>query len=64
MQTLTADQNIRYKAAKNCCICHNNKRPFDSSDDDLRNVRDHYHVTGYFLGAAHKLCNKRRRVVF
>ena len=27
-------------------------------------MRDHDHVTGYFIGAAHNLCNKRRRVVF
>ena len=27
-------------------------------------MHDHDHVTGYFFGAAHNLCNKRRRVVF
>ena len=64
MRTLTADQDMKYRAATDCCICHNKKRPFDSGDDDWRKVRDHDHVTGYFLGAAHNLCNKRRRVVF
>ena len=64
MRTLTSDQDMKYRAATECCICHNKKRPFDSGDDDWRKVRDHDHVTGYFLGAAHNLCNKRRRVVF
>ena len=64
MRTLTADQDLKYRGATECCICHNKKRPFNNGDDDWRKVRDHDHVTGYFLGAAHNLCNKRRRVVF
>ena len=61
---LSADQDLRYNGATECCICHNKNRPFNNGDDDWRKVRDHDHVTGYFLGAAHNLCNKRRRVVF
>lgn len=64
MRTLSEQQDIQYNEAKVCCICHNKKQPFDSSTDDWRKVRDHDHVTGYYIGAAHNLCNKRRRVVF
>ena len=63
MRTLSADQDMRYTNATECCICHSKNRPFDNSDD-WRKVRDHDHITGYFIGAAHNLCNKRRRVVF
>ena len=55
---------MKYDAATVCCICKNKKRSFDPEQDDWRKVHDHDHVTGYFFGAAHNLCNKRRRVVF
>ena len=55
---------MKYDAAIVCCICHNKNRPFDPDQDDWRTVHDNDHVTGYFIGAAHNLCNKRRRVVF
>ena len=64
MKPLTREQQMRYDAATTCCICNNENRPFDPEQDDCRKVRDHDPVTGYFFGAAHNLCNKRRRVVF
>ena len=64
MKPLTREQQMRYDAATTCCICKNENLPFDPEQDDWRKVRDHDHVTGYFFGAAHNLCNKRRRVVF
>ena len=63
MRTLSAEQDNRFTNATECCICHSKNRPFDNTDD-WRKVRDHDHITGYFIGAAHNLCNKRRRVVF
>ena len=64
MRPLTEKQEMKYNAASECCICHSKKRLFVQHEDDWRQVRDHDHVTGYFIGAAHNLCNKRRRVVF
>ena len=64
MRPLSTEQETKYNNAKECCICHNKKRPFKSDDDDWRKVRDHDHVTGYYIGPAHNLCNKRRRIVF
>ena len=64
MRTLSEQQDIQHNDATECCICHNKKRPFDPLSDDWRKVRNHDHVTGYYIGAAHNLCNKRRRVVF
>ena len=64
MKALTREGQMRYDASTICCICKNENRPFDPEQDDWRKVHDHDHVTGYFFGAAHNLCNKRRRVVF
>ena len=64
MRTLSEEQEIKHNYAKECCICHNKKRPFDASSDDWRKVRNQDHETGYYIGAAHNLCNKRRRVMF
>ena len=64
MRDLTRNHRMRYDASTICCICKNENRPFDPYHDDWRKVHDHDHVTGYFFGGAHNLCNKRRRVVF
>ena len=50
--------------ATECCICHRANRPFVDGDPDFRKVADHDHVTGYYRGAAHDLCNRKRRVVY
>ena len=64
MKDLTRNQQMKYDATTVCCICKNKIRLVDPEQDDWRKVHDHDHVTGYFFGAAHNLCNKRRRVVF
>ena len=64
MNDLSRNQQMKYDAATVCCISRNKNRPFDPEQDDWRKVHDHDHVIGYFIGAAHNLCNKRRRVVF
>ena len=64
MRRLNADQNMRHNKAKECCICHNKNLSFIQEYYDWRKVHDHDHVSEYYIGAAHNLCNKRRRVVF
>ena len=63
MKPLSKEKQKNYNADTVCCICHNKNQPFDPYEDDWRKVHDHDHVTGYFINAAHNLCNKRRRVV-
>ena len=41
-----------FQSRNNCCICEK------LVDDDNEKVRDHCHVTGKFIGAAHWICNK------
>ena len=48
-----------------CFICNNDKgvkgkkeKPFTESDPK---VRDHDHLTGIYLGTAHKTCNLNKR---
>ena len=50
--------------ATECCICHSATRPFVDGDPNFRKVADHDHVTGYYRGAAHDICNRQRRVVY
>ena len=64
MAPLTGDKLTRHEQSTECCICHKNNRPFIDGDTEWRKVADHDHVTGYYLGAAHDLCNRLRRVCF
>ncbi len=49
---MTPNDETVYQAATNCHICE------EELDDDK--VRDHCHITGDFLGAAHNTCNLQR----
>ena len=54
---LTRAEERDFEEAEACYLCGK-----DFSDDKLRHpVRDHDHLTGEYLGAAHNLCNLRRR---
>jgi len=64
MRTLSKKQVEAHRQATTCCICHNPQRPFIGGDGNWQKVHDHDHVTGYYIGAAHDLCNRRRRVVY
>ena len=64
MPPLNWTKQAAHDAATVCHICHLVERPFIDGDPNLRKVRDHDHITGYYLGAAHDVCNRRRRVVF
>ncbi|XP_059078523.1 uncharacterized protein LOC131876988 isoform X1 [Tigriopus californicus] len=52
---LSVDDLIRFEQTQACHIC---ERDFIRSDDIV--VRDHCHLTGKFLGAAHNVCNLNR----
>ena len=64
MPPLRGEKLNRHRVANECCICHNPRRPFIDGHPDWRKVADHDHITGYYLGAAHDLCNRNRRVCF
>jgi hypothetical protein len=53
---ITKEQQHAFDNAKHCYICGG------KFDDDLYNpqVRDHDHITGKYLGAAHSRCNLKR----
>ena len=52
---LTNVEESRFQASTICHIC---EKPFSLSEEK---VRDHAHLTGKFLGAAHKVCNLNRQ---
>ena len=59
------EDNEQFNNATVCYICNNERdvkgkieKPFNSSDPK---VRDHDHLTGNFLGAAHNSCNLNKR---
>ena len=69
MKKLTKEQNEEYDAAEKCHIC---MKPFEKneSEDEKkdeynkdRKVRDHYHYTGDYRGAAHSGCNLRYKIL-
>ena len=64
MRNLTEAQRNRNLEATVCCICRRVDRPFDGEHADWRKVHDHDHVTGYYIGAAHDLCNRQRKVIY
>ena len=64
MKPLSRAQEVAFANAIECRICHNSKGQFDDADNELRKVRDHDHITGRFLGAAHNRCNLQRAVVY
>ena len=56
MDKLTKEPTVEFVTAKECHICF---KKFSSKD---RKVRDHYHYTGKYRGAAHSSCNLRYRI--
>ena len=64
MRRLTPEKLQEHRNATVCHICRNAALPFDPNDPNLRKVADHDHVSGYYFGAAHDVCNRNRRVVY
>ena len=56
---LTKEEKINYNDLQICYIC---KKEFDKSDKKHHKVRNHYHYTGKYKGAAHNICNLRYKV--
>ena len=61
MISLTTEDKVHYNKQKACYIC---KNEFDNNDNDKKQqkVRDHYHYTGKYRGAAHNICNLRYKI--
>lgn len=60
-----SDENrARHNASTVCCICRNSARLLVLDDPQWRKVADHDHVTGFYIGTAHDLCNRLRRVTY
>ena len=62
---MTYEENNSYKEQEVCHICEE-KLCMDKDDRDYINrkkVKDHYHYTGKFRGAAHSKCNFNYKVL-
>ena len=59
MIPLTKKEEKNYNNQKVCYIC---KKEFDKSDKKHYKVRDHYHYTGKYSGAAHNIFNLRYKI--
>ena len=64
MRPLSRQQQTDHDNAVVCCICRRQNRPFDPTIPNDRKVADHDHVSGFYIGAAHDECNRKRRVVY
>ena len=62
MIPLTDEKNKSYKKQRACYIC---KKEFSTDYDNKKyhKVRDQYHYTGKFRGAAHNICNLRYKTL-
>ena len=61
MKRLSARQQKEYDHATRCYIC---RHDFVEGETKGPKVRDHDHITGWFIGAAHRQCNLDRPVSF
>ena len=61
MKRMSAQKREEYENATECYIC---RHAFEDDDQKGPKVRYHDHITGYFLGAAHRQCNLERPVSF
>ena len=61
MKRLSARQQEEYDNATGCYIC---RHEFVEGEAKGPKVRDHDHITGWFIGGAHRQCNLERPVSF
>ena len=61
MIQLTKKEEKKYKKQEVCYIC---KKGFSTDDSNKKyhKVRDHFHYTGEYRGAAHDICNLRYKI--
>ena len=62
MIPLTKKEEKHHNKQKVCYIC---KKEFDTDDSDKKHhkVKDHFHYTGKYRGAAHNTCNLRYKIL-
>ena len=58
MIPLTTKEEINPNKQKICYIC---EKEFDIKDKKHHKVRHHCHYTGKYRGAAHNICNLRKK---
>ena len=61
MKRMSAQKREEYENTTECYIC---RHAVEEDDPKGPKVRDHDHITGFFLGAAHRQCNVERPVSF
>ena len=61
MKRFSAHQKEEYDNATRCYIC---RHKFVDGEAKSSKVRDHDHITGLFIGAAHRQCNLEHPVSF
>ena len=57
MKLLTKGQHESYENAKICYVCQEKFENEHLKDKKYRKVRDHFHYTGEYSGAAQSICN-------
>ena len=57
---MTPEDEIDYEKATHCHICEGKLKKTD--DKKEKKVRDHCHLTGKFIGAAHNKCNLKFKI--
>ena len=61
MKRISAQKLEEYENATLCYIC---RHAVEENDPKEPKVRDNDHITGFFIGAAHRQCNLERPVSF
>ena len=67
MIPLTDEENKFHEKQKICYICKkecNTDKNYKNAFKLHHNVKDHYHCTGKFIGAAHSICNTKHQKKF
>ena len=59
---LTKEQQESCENTNICCICQEKFEKKYLKDKKYRKVRDHFHYTGGYRGAAHRICNLKDSV--
>ena len=62
MLPLTKGELKSYQEVKVCYICGRGVLEKFAKDENYRKVRDHWHYTGKYRGAAHSICNLKFNV--
>lgn len=64
MIPISKQTRTHYNESTKYWICHNSAQQFFNDDPQWQKVADHDQITSLYIGAAHDLCNRLRRVNF